>query len=764
MSSIFDPEVFADPPNCYRPLQIVHGLDRFLTRADGSSEPQERDPAGEWSERLAVEAQSDELTGLEGIDAQLKRLLEAGLGGIVTNVAYQDYLVSPQQWELLRYGQRKASELGLRVWLYDEKGYPSGSAGGIVTRAFPEYAALGLACYVTEVNGPKDVVLPMAASCRALVSAVALRDPEHATPDDVVALDAFVDDWDVLRWRVPEGTWTILTFAERVAYEGTHSQGNVCEFKHYINLLEPAATKAFLRVTHEAYARELDPDLWQDIEAIFTDEPSFMTYYVPALPERYQGKVPVVDMPLFQDRPPAVPWARDFLAGFQADKGYDLKSHLFSLFFSQAEEACYVRQDFYDTLTRRYVDAFYGQIQEWCRAHGVAFSGHVLLEESIVDHVAFHGDLFAVIRKMDLPGIDMLNSDPHDMLHGGSFMGASYMAIKQVASVAHLTGCERAHSESSDWEQRNRGQYASLDQRRGQAALQYVLGLNQITSYFGWQEFTAADQRQYHDYVGRLGTLLTGGRHVCDVAVLYPVRTLWSHYVPPLEPIASWVDRPARSEWEGRLAKSYPAVVKELLCHQLDLDIVDEQALWEGAPKDGALCVAGEAYRAIVLPPMDTLSLASARALEAFCDAGGTLISVGAPPDFADSAENTVILRGTMARLFGAGGSGTVIALDGLAESASEAVPPDVTLAEPNPDLLTTHRYLDGRHVYFVVNNSPEPVTIQPVFREPGPYTLYRPLTGDVMPDDTASSLALAGYESIFVVTEPNASRRTYGE
>jgi hypothetical protein len=62
-----------------------------------------------------------------------------------------------------------------------------------------------------------------------------------------------------------------------------------------------------------------------------------------------------------------------------------------------------------------------------------------------------------------------------------------------------------------------------------------------------------------------------------------------------------------------------------------------------------------------------------------------------------------------------------------------------------------------------VVNNSPEPVAIEPDFREPGPYTLYRPLSGDVMPDDPASSLALAGYESIFVVTEPKALRQTHG-
>ena len=36
---------------------------------------------------------------------------------------------------------------------------------------------------------------------------------------------------------------------------------------------------------------------------------------------------------------------------------------------------------------------------------------------------------------------------------------------------------------------------------------------------------------------------------------------------------------------------------------------------------------------------------------------------------------------------------------------------------------------------------------------------LYFPPTGEVMPDDPASSLVLAEYESIFVVTDPDALR-----
>lgn len=776
--SRFDPSVFADPPNQYRPLQIVHGFDRFLKVSPTNAYPEEAsegagdeaDPAGDWAARLQEGERPTFLTGATGIDEALERLATLGLGGVVANVGFQDYLTSAEQWEVLRYGQRRACALGLRTWLYDEKGYPSGTAGGIVPRALPGSVALGLACYVEQYQGPCEMMLPQPVSCAGIVSAAACRDPDRATRADLVDLSAEVDEWGVLRWSVPEGAWHVLTFAERVMYEGTHAQGNVSAFRRYINLLDPEAVRAFLRVTHEAYARELPADLWEGIEALFTDEPSLMTFYVPALPERYWGQVPVVDAPRFEDRPPAVPWRAAFLDDFRTAKGYDLAPYLYALFFSQADEACYVRQDYYDFVTRCYVDAFYGQVQAWCRAHGVASSGHVLLEENILDHVPFHGSLFAAVRKMDLPGIDMLNSDPQEMLHGGSFMGASFMAVKQVSSVAHLTGCERVHSESSDWEQRNVGRYASLAQRRGQANLQHVLGVNQITSYFGWQEFTDEEQRAYHDYVGRLGALLTGGHHVCDVAVLYPIRTLWAHYLPLLTPIPDWFSRAPRSLWETQVAEGYPALVRRLLCSQIDVDIIDEAAVLAGDVSTGALQVADEVYRTIVLPPIDALDLATVRVLAAFCRAGGTLLAIGPLPTMAGTAAETAELRAEVAALFGAEGPARTVSLDAMPDAVRQAVPPDVSVQTVDPArtaaLLVTHRVLNDpavpdrsaaacRHVYFVINNHPEPVTFSLRLREPGPYARYCPLTGEVAPADPAGPQLLEGYAGAFYVSSP---------
>ena len=77
---------------------------------------------------------------------------------------------------------------------------------------------------------------------------------------------------------------------------------------------------------------------------------------------------------------------------------------------------------------------------------------------------------------------------------------------------------------------------------------------------------------------------------------------------------------------------------------------------------------------------------------------------------------------------------------------------PDFALAEPNPNILYTHRRLEGKELYFIVNNAPAPTTLRPALRVPGPYTIYRPADGSIVPAIMPLCVELAGYEGVFVV------------
>ena len=428
-------------------------------------------------------------------------------------------------------------------------------------------------------------------------------------------------------------------------------------------------------------------------------------------------------------------------------KGYDLRPFLYGLFCSHSEEAAYARQDYYEIAARLYADAFYGQIAAWCRKHGIAFSGHVLAEECLDGHVTSHGSLFEVVRKMDLPGIDMLDSDP------GTIMSSfRFMAAKQVASVAHLTGAKEVHCECSDWVQRNGNIGATLAQRRGQGNVLYALGINQVTAYWMWDDIGDEGYRAYNDYMARLALLLRGGRHVCYVAVVYPIRAAWATYVPgsPIEAAKIDDGRLYAAAW--RLAnEGYAQPVRDLLQNQIDLDVVDEQAIVEGSIDSGALCVADERYRVVVLCAADTLGAAAGEKLTAFARAGGTVIFLDAPPKRAESPAATRRLRRAVARIF-ASGHGRRVPRAKVVAAVRKAAVGDFVLGSPDPDILYTHRHVDGRHVYFVVNDAPEPRCIRPRLGVAGEFALYRPLSGAVEPPGPVGEIRLYGLEGVFLV------------
>ncbi len=286
----FNKDIFLDPPRYFRPLQIIHGMDRMshleqerpdLEAGNAPGNPTVQ-PVGRFPE----------------LDQYLQNLADLGTGGIVTNVGFNRYLVDPQQWDILRYGVGRASDLGLRVWLYDEKGYPSGTAGGYVGPRRPEFLSLSLACYRVENTPAAEIVFPLPVSCKCFVWAGAARSLDDASRSNFIDLTGYVDEWQTLRWTPPGGDWQVIYLVERHTYEGTHASRNVSDFKQYINLLDPDAVRAFIRTTHAAYFRELGSHLWSRIDAVFTDEPSFVTQYLPELPDRYIGKIPW-SMPLF---------------------------------------------------------------------------------------------------------------------------------------------------------------------------------------------------------------------------------------------------------------------------------------------------------------------------------------------------------------------------------------------------------------------------------------------------------------------------------
>ena len=81
----------------------------------------------------------------EARQAQVDALLRGGFGGYVTSVNFgSGYVNSADNWNAIKGGISATQKAGLDLWMYDEAGYPSGRAGGLVLEGHPEREAHGL--------------------------------------------------------------------------------------------------------------------------------------------------------------------------------------------------------------------------------------------------------------------------------------------------------------------------------------------------------------------------------------------------------------------------------------------------------------------------------------------------------------------------------------------------------------------------------------------------------------------------------------------
>src|SRR5688572_26799870 len=121
----------------------------------------------------------------------------------------------------------------------------------------------------------------------------------------------------------------------------------------------------------------------------------------------------------------------------------------------------------------------------------------------------------------------------------------------------------------------------------------------------------------FSDYIARLSHLLSGGRHVAKVAVLWPINAMFATYTPQ-----------THNDLSDRTEQDTNSLTDSLLRLHYDFDYLDEDVLAGAAFEGAALRVRDEAFELVVLPPMAHLKLATLEKLEQFVAAGGRLLGM----------------------------------------------------------------------------------------------------------------------------------------
>jgi hypothetical protein len=359
-------------------------------------------------------------------------------------------------------------------------------------------------------------------------------------------------------------------FGVRPAYEYTHASNKYAPLRRYPNPLNPAATQRYIDVTHNAYKKRLG-ELHNYVEAYFTDEPSLNVVNIGTIPEEARKTIPTID-PVSPDVPllPMLAWS-DELEKMNFNKK--------SLFTGDADAEKNERQRFWQTVAQLNAKYYYGAIHDWCKENKVASSGHTLHEENILGHVPLDGNKLTVLREMDIPGLDELNSWTQVNVHGG------WKAAGFPASAAALNGTRKIFTEISDFAQKmsKDKKPATLDWMEAAAAWEAIWGVTEFTLYYRIDDRSPAIHKQYCDYVGRLNAILRDAAPVHSALLYYPITDVQREYKPTAEPLSLKL----QSQRLQEIIQSFDRLGGMLVRNQVPFIIVDEQGVKDWIKRTG---------------------------------------------------------------------------------------------------------------------------------------------------------------------------------
>lgn len=682
------------------------------------------------------------LSGKNNAAEYVERLVRGRWGG--AHISYPGggtgYLHDTTGWSLFNNVLQGCREHDLKVWIYDENGYPSGRAGGQVLAGHPEFEAQGLFYDSRDIQIPdnrgesREIEWRIPAGTPFFVAMYALDREGHITGKPVELTGSVKNR--LVKVSPAPGSWRLTAFVQNHLFAGTHA---VLTGGPYINILDPDAVGRFIQITHELYYARYGADFGEAIRTIFNDEVSVMSGFLTDDSQPF----------------PAVAWYHELPELFRKQTGYDIRDCLPALFDDAGDETIRKRCDFYSLISQQIANAFFKQIREWCAEHNIASTGHLLWEESLIYHANFYGSVFPSYKELDWPGIDVLSCQYG--CTSGSHTEGGPVTPKLASSVAHIWDKERTISESF-WSVTNK---TPVEEVIAHYTWQAVLGINALTTLTIHNSYSDEELGLMNDCAGRLNYLLTRGQFRADVAILYPIASVWAGFRPATRHVHNLGDNPNARDVD----EAWRYVSAQVLSSQRDFDYLDEELIRSATIADGKLNIGKNGYSVLVLPHVTTLSFATLKQIKHFTDNGGTVISWQTLPlNRADAGPETEH-RELVEELWNTNKGRVIHTMTeaALRQALRNSGTPDLVVTPVTTGIYYQHRVLPKEDIFFVVNNSREPVSGDFVFSANGKAELWNPINGEITaansrktPKGSTVKITLAQRSGVFVIFNRN--------
>lgn len=548
----------------------------------------------------------------EIIREEIEKIHECQIGAICIEARPHDDFCGPGWWHDMDIVIDEAKKRNMKIWILDDKHFPTGYAAGLIEKKYPERKKQYIACTMADIFGTqKPQTLNVSRMLKPVIGFWQIGEPadyEERAKNEVLSVVALrfteqqyfeeevidlTDSYEngMVTFTLPEGQWRI-----HVIYKTRTDGGN----ETYINMLDRTSAHTQIEGVYESHYEHYKEEFGKTIAGFFSDEPQFGN----TKEQCFDTKLGKKGMQL--------PWSNQMEEMLTERYGNEYRKYIPFLFAeSDKMQICpQMRYDYMDCASKLYEQNFSRPIGEWCRAHGVEYIGHVVEDNGVHSRLGLGAaHYFRAMSGQDMAGIDVIGGQiiygaPALIRKGMGGMDVDgeffhYTLGKLGASAGHLDPKKKGRTMCELF-----GAYGwNFGVRNMKYLLDHLLcrGVNYLVPHaFSMADYPDIDCPPHFyargnnpqfpwfaelmKYANRVCGIFQGGTHRASVAVLYD----------------------GEADWAGEHMKMQE-VARVLMEHQIEFDFVCVDMLkdltaYHGAVKNNKLIINGVEFEALLVP------------------------------------------------------------------------------------------------------------------------------------------------------------------
>ncbi len=570
----------------------------------------------------------------EDLRARVAEVAQSGCRAFCVESRTHEDFCGKTWWEDMDVLLDEAEKRGMRVWVLDDKHFPTGMANGLIQAKYPQRRKWHLReCHV-DVYGPMQgatLLVRPAPEEDVFLGAYAYRRTEQG--------EGLTGEWmDVsaavrngrLRFDVPEGVWRVF-FYYKTRTGVFHGQ------EYYFHPIDAESVSTLIEAVYEPHWEHYKRYFGTTFAGFFSDEPQLgnecMRDWSGDRTTRYNRQIGMPGL--------ALPWSDALLEDMQGVLAGKALPLLAALWYPMESMQVQVRYAYMDALTRLWRSSFSYQLGQWCEAHGVEYIGHIIEDMNSHARMAYSaGHYFRALDGQHMAGIDVvlhqivpgMAACPHTASIEGGIADPAFfdnVLAKLAASHAHIQPHMKGRAMCEVFGAYGWAEGAPM--MKGLLDHMLVRGINYFVPHAFSPVFPNPDCPPHFGAEGRdpqfsgftrlmrygnqMSHLLCGAEHAADVAIVYH----------------------AELEWCNGAAGMFTQVPAQILYErQIDFDILPFDALAGARVEGERLRVNRETYKALIVPGCPALPDTLIAMLKALAQEGLPVWFVDERPRGAD--------------------------------------------------------------------------------------------------------------------------------